>query len=641
MKVFKKVKTLFSPEKKNVFEEDIVRAVLEELEKRKEERRPFELQWRLNANFMAGKQLCEINPYSMQIEEMMPAYDYEERGVYNKIAPLMETRLANLKNVSFAMSVKPRTDEADDYDKADVATKLLRYTSLQGNFDHKKNVLMQWAELTGSAFILSFWDEQQGPALAVDEEGIPSVREGELGFTLLSPYEVYPEHLYRQGMEEQGSVIIEQVMSAKEIYNLYGIETDGKEIDTVVLTPVSSLPEDYSMRMGDTKLRASERVITYMEKPSPKNPEGVMALIAAGKLVYYDRLPFSRLPLTIFRAKEAAGQFFGKSVIEELIPLQRAYNGCKNKIHDYITTLAANSFLVEEGSIDVEAMEENGTAPGTPVVYKKGYSAPVPLRHESMPGEIYAECEQLARDMEYTAGVSQLMVVGSMSAGITSGRAINSLREIDSTRMALAADNMRAGAIETAKVWLEIYKEHASGSMVLSVAGTNDFGSVLTWCADDINSYDVYFDTENELKYSPESQKEAFLAAYNMGLFTDENGKIPERFKLRAAELMRIGEYGSLMNETDLQMKRAKRENSLLLTGKVPEISEFDNDDVHIEEHRRFALQLRFDALKAKRPDLAGAFSEHIHAHLERSGLHAESENSKRIQEISTEKDEF
>ncbi|MCI8331336.1 MAG: hypothetical protein HFE78_00705 [Clostridiales bacterium] len=641
MKVIEKVKTLFSPDKKNVFEEDVVHAVLTELEKRKEERRPFELQWRLNANFMAGKQLCEINPYSMQIEEMLPAYDYEERGVYNKIAPLMETRLANLKTVSFAMSVKPRTDEADDYDKAEVASKLLRYASLQGNFDHKKNMLMQWAELTGSAFLLSFWDEQKGPALAVDEEGCPSVREGEIGFTLLSPYEVYPEHLYRQGMDEQGSFIIEQVMSAKEIYDLYGIETDGREIDTVVLTPVSSLPEDYSLRMGDTKLRASEKVITYMEKPSVKHPEGVMALIAAGRLVYYDRLPFSRIPLTIFRAKEAAGQFYGTSVIEELIPLQRAYNGCKNKIHDYITTLAANSFLVEEGSVDVEAMEENGTAPGTPVVYKKGYSAPVPLRHESMPGEIYVECEQLARDMEYTAGVSQLMVVGSMSAGITSGRAINSLREIDSTRMALAADNMRAGAIETAKIWLEIYKEHASGSMVLSVAGSNDFGSVLTWCADDINSYDVYFDTENELKYSPERQKEAFLSAYNMGLFTDENGRIPERFKLRAAELMRIGEYGTLMNETELQMKRAKRENSLLLTGKPPEIGEFDNDDVHIEEHRRFALQLRFDALRTKRPDLAQAFSDHIHAHMERSGQRAESENSKGNQEISAPQDKL
>lgn len=51
------------------------------------------------------------------------------------------------------------------------------------------------------------------------------MRAGALGYTLLSPYEVYPENLYRQTVQEQGSVIIEQVMSAKEIYDLYGIET--------------------------------------------------------------------------------------------------------------------------------------------------------------------------------------------------------------------------------------------------------------------------------------------------------------------------------------------------------------------------------------------------------------------------------
>ena len=157
---------------------------------------------------------------------------------------------------------------------------------------------------------------------------------------------------------------------------------------------------------------------------------------------------YKRQPLSIFRSKEAAGQFFGKSVIEELIPLQRAYNGCKNKIHDYISTLAANSFLVEEGSVDLEAMEESGTAPGAPVVYKKGYSAPVPLRHESMPGEIYVECEQLARDMEYTAGVSQLMVVGSTGQGITSGRAINSLRAVSYTHLAWVGAAHRKEIIE-------------------------------------------------------------------------------------------------------------------------------------------------------------------------------------------------
>lgn len=205
--------------------------------------------------------------------------------------------------------------------------------------------------------------------------------------------------------------------------------------------------------------------------------------------------------------------------------------------------------------------------------------------------------------------------------------------------MALTAENIRAGALDTAKIWLEIYKRYSGSRMVLSVAGSNDLGSVLTWCAEDINSYDVYFETENELKHSPESQKEAFLSAYQMGLFTDENGKIPQRFKLRAAELMRIGEYGSLMNETELQLKRAKRENSLLLAGKTPQLGEFDQDEIHIEEHRRFALQLRFDALRLRRPDLAEAFCQHIRAHVERSEKHVKSADSQTVQEISAQKD--
>ena len=99
------------------------------------------------------------------------------------------------------------------------------------------------------------------------------------------------------------------------------------------------------MKSADACLRASEKVITYLENPSARNPQGVTAVIAAGRLVHFGKLPFDQIPLSIFRSKEAAGQFFGKSVIEELIPLQRAYNGCKNKIHDYISTLAANSFL--------------------------------------------------------------------------------------------------------------------------------------------------------------------------------------------------------------------------------------------------------------------------------------------------------
>ena len=196
---------------------------MSELDKRKEERRPFELQWRLNSAFLAGKQNCDVNPYSGELEELIPVYEYEERGVFNKIAPLMETRLANLKSVKFDVAVKPLSDECEDYDKADVETKLLRSLYKKDSFDDKKNTLLEWSEITGTAFVLSGWNSRAGKATSVDDKGNPSSYEGELYSVLLTPYEVYPENLYRQSMEEQNSVIIEQVLSAKEIYNLFGI----------------------------------------------------------------------------------------------------------------------------------------------------------------------------------------------------------------------------------------------------------------------------------------------------------------------------------------------------------------------------------------------------------------------------------
>lgn len=612
MKLFEKLKTRLT-RAVTPTEETVVSEIMAELERRRSERMPFELQWRLNAAFMGGAQRCEINPYRQSLEENEPLYDYEERGVYNRIAPLMDTRLANLKGVSFTMAVHPATEDGEDVRKAQICSELLRYAYNTGDFEHKKNTLLQWAELTGSAFLLSSWDKGAGAPLTQGGE----VRTGDIRYTLLSPYEVFPENLYRQDIEEQGSVIIEQVMSAKEIESLYGVKCKGRDMMSAVLQcPVGS---SLSVAMtGSVKVRDSERVVTYLEAPTEANPLGVIVQIAAGKLTHFGTLPMGLMPLTVFRAKENAGQFFGKSVIEDLIPLQRAYNGCKNKIHDYIATLAANSMLIEEGSVDVDLMEENGTAPGAAVVYKRGYTPPVPLHHEAMPAEVYAECEQLCRDMEYVAGVSQLMVVGASAAGITSGKAINSLREIDSTRMALCAENMRAGALATAKLWLKLFKGYCPAVMTLSVAGEDNLGAALTWCKEDVNSYDVYFRMENELRVSPEARRAAFFEAYDRGLFADENGIVPASVKGKALALLNGDEGEHALTEQSLQQGRAIRENTLFdLMGTVPRLGPLDDHGVHLDEHRKYALGVSFECLMRRDRVLADAFLAHIAEHEE------------------------
>ena len=361
---------------------------------------------------------------------------------------------------------------------------------------------------------------------------------------------------------------------------------------------------------------SAQKVVTYFERPSKNRPGGRMAIIVGdSELVYYGDLPYGRIPIIQTVCREVAGQFFGKSVIEDLIPRQRAYNGCINRIHEYIKRIALGNMAVQEGSIDIEEYEENGLAPGAMLVYKDGANPPVPVPNGALPSEIMQERHNLKSDMEYVAGTSQLMVNGATPAGVTSGTAIANLMEIDNTRLSLTGDHIRNSIRKLAILWLEIYKRYAATLRIVNYVGSNDIAKAIVWSNNDINSYDVEYVTENELLMSEDMQKQRFFDAYNMGLFTDVNGRIPERVKLRALEFMKIGSYSDIMNINALQIQAAQRENVFFENGVVPEVSEFDEHEIHIEEHLRYILQMRFHLLKMKKPEYAQIIENHIREH--------------------------
>ena len=618
-------------EGKALFKEDIIKDVLDKLETRRSERSILEQQWTLNANFLVGNQYCEINTYRGEIEQLEPVYDWLEREAFNQIAPLIETRIANLKKINYMMKVKPATNELDDYSKAEVSTNVLQYTQKVSDFETKKNTMIYWNELCGNCFWLSWWDKDKGEKFATktvieeDAEGNTRKREvaffqGDIDYGLITPYEIYPESIFKQTVEAQRSIILEQVKSVDDIYDLYGIKVEGTSVDTFELTPVTSGGgfgyENTVVSMGHRKLDNAQKVITYFEKPSKHKPNGQMIIIVGdSELVYYGDLPYNRIPIIQCVCREVAGQFFGKSVIEDLIPRQRAYNGCLNRIHEFIKRIALGNMSVQEGSIDIEEYEENGLAPGAFLVYREGSNPPTPVPNGNLPAEIMQERHNLKSDMEYVAGTSQLMVNGATPAGVTSGTAISNLMEIDNTRLSLTGDHIRNSVRKLAILWLEIYKRYATTRRIVNYVGTNSIAKALVWCNEDINSYDVDYVTENELLMSEDMQKQRFFDAYNMGLFTDNEGRIPERVKQRALEFMKIGNYSDIMNINLLQLQAAQRENVFFENGVMPEVSDFDEHEIHIEEHLRYVLQMDFHILKLKKPEYAAALEDHIRAH--------------------------
>jgi len=611
------------PLPEDVTKEEILAMLERERVKRSSERRPFELQWTLNSNFLAGHQYCGINTASGEITG--DENGRGERGVYNRISPIMDTRLANLRQIKYSMTVRARTNEPDDWEKAYVSTKLLRYISASTDFDARRSMLLSWCELCGSAFVMSWWNKYGGKETLIAEgEGKKSLTlcEGELAYGLLTPYEVYPESVYKQDMDDQNSILLEQVMTAEEVNGLYGTELKGEPVDTWALTPAGGRGTGLlssAFAMTSRLAENSVRLLTWFERPCAKYPDGRLIIAAQNEILYYGPLPDGVIPIISVKSKDVPGLFFGRSVIQELIPLQRAYNGCKNKIHDHIKTLASNPLLVPEGSVeDMDALLDIGITPGSIIEYNPERGAPAPIQVPPISDEVRLECESLAREMEYIAGVSQLMVTGSTPSGITSGIAINRLQQIDGTRLSLSGDNYREAIKRLAALWLKILKNHVTGSRAVFMTGDNDSASVLTWSAEDINSYDVEFDTENELKYTEEKQRENFREALEMGLFTGEDGKLPPAFRQRALEMMKMGSYSSIMGENELQLQNARRENSLLESGLLPEVGPYDDHCLHLEEHRRFALQNRFSVLRKTRPELAGAFDGHIKEHAEK-----------------------
>ena len=618
-------------EGKVLYKENIIQKVLEDLEKRKTERSVLEQQWTLNANFLVGNQYCEINPYRGDIEQLEPVYDWLERETFNQIAPLIETRIANLKKINYMMKVKPATNELDDYAKAETSTSVLQHTQKVTDFESKKNTAINWNELTGNCFFLSWWDKDKGEKFAVeqildiDENGEQKTKEtayyqGDLDYGLITPYELYPESIFKQTIEAQRSIILEQVKTVDDIYDLYGVKVEGSNIETFELTPVGSGGgfgyENTTVTIGHRTIDNAEKVITYFERPSKHKPNGQMIIIIGDKnLVYYGDLPYSRIPIVQSVCIEVAGQFFGKSAIERLIPIQRAYNGCVNRIHEYIKHIAIGSYITEEGSIDIEEYEQNGQAPGAMLVYKQGSQAPIPIPNGVLPNEIMTERYNLKNDMEYAAGVSQLMVYGSTPSGVTSGTAISNLMEIDNTRLSLTGDNIRNAVRKLAIMWLEIYKKYATTHRIVNYIGGNNIGKAIIWSNEDINSYDVDYVTENELLLSEDAQKQRFFDAYNMGLFTDSNGVIPTRVKQKALEYMKCGNYSDIMSIDQLQIQAAQRENVFFENGVLPEVSDFDEHEIHIEEHLRYILQMDFQLLKNKKPEYAQALENHLRQH--------------------------
>lgn len=593
--------------KKENFRDEVLSDLFADFYSRQDERRKLEKQWELDLEFLAGNQYCEISPRG-EVEEEEKYYYWQNRGAFNHIAPIIDSRVAKLTKMKPIMSVKAAGAEESDVKNAKLATALVNSSYQRLSLGDVISKTTGWSESCGTGFYFIGWNPDAGKLLG--EVDGKKVFEGDVVVESVSPFEIYPDSLCYENIESCESIIRARAMKTADVERLYGITVAGEDVKVFGVDKAAT---------GKSIVHDSVLVVEKYERPTADFPDGRLIVACEKTILYMGELPYINgvegrrgFPFVKQNSIDKAGCFFGMSMVERLIPVQKAYNAVKNRKQEFLNRLTMGVVAVEDGSVDTDELAEEGLSPGKIIVYRQGANPPALMGTGTMPTDLNREEDRLLNEFILLSGVSEFSRSTDVAAG-TSGVALQLLIEQEDARLNAVTENVRSAIRETAKQMIRLFKQFATSTRLLRTAGEQGKVELYYFNSSDLGSDDVVFDTESELSYTPAQKKSAVYELIDAGLLTDDTGKLSERTKAKLLEILGFGSIDNTLDIESLHINKADEEN---LSGfkKPIGVDEYDDHELHIAEHTRFLLSAESEGVR-KNPETKKNALEHLRAH--------------------------
>ena len=605
-------------------EEKIVKEVIDDFKNRAEMRRSFDTIWQINMNFLMGNQYCNVG-YNGEVEEADRQFFWQEREVFNHIAPVFDIRYAKLSKIKPEINIIPATNDECDKETAKVSKKIYNAVRSKLNIDGKINQAIKWSEVCGTVFYKIGWNNAIGQIIAKDDNG-RSIRNGDVEISVVSPFEIYPDSSVCESIEECQSLIHAKAYSVEQIKNIYGVKVKGGKVNTYSLDNVSSGVGGLGFngtvpKMIESVKEDSAVVIERYSRPTPEYPEGRLTIVAGDKLIYDGELPYlcgeeykRDFPFVKQTSIAEPGCFWGTSVIERLIPVQRAYNAVKNRKHEFINRLSLGVLSVEDGSVDLDNLEDEGLCPGKVLVYRQGAVEPKYLQSETLPSGIESEEENLLEEFKSISGVNDLLSANSMSSQL-SGVALELLVTQDETRLNASIEAIKYANREIARLILRLYKQFAKMPRLARLVGENGETEIFYFTSSDISSDDIEIESQNDNLSTTAQRREMVMQLLEKGVLFNEEGKLSNRMKSKILEMLGMGIWENAQDVNELHIKKAGNENLKMMRAHELEAKIIDAHDLHINEHIAFMLSEEFDKVSENDKKLEERFLKHINQH--------------------------
>ncbi|MGB9804711.1 portal protein, partial [Desulfofundulus sp.] len=669
------------------YQDDLVQLVEDEFKRRQNERRPFELQWRLNLAFLDGNHYIDLDPHTGELLPIPKMAVWQEREVFNHTAPIVETRIARLMRAQPTLKARPATEEPGDLASAKICTRLMQQVlNEQLDREHRQE-LLTWLETCGTVFLKNVWDPKGGRLIGraavrgaikeqlqneetvedqMQHEGaetlgrdvsmevdraaretetqtlveqqddhvvaatIVPVYEGDVQALVIPPYEIYPDSCWHPTVDHCRSIIHARAYPVDEIYEMYGVLVDPEPVDSWELeaTALGLGGLGYGRGGYRTTVKSRENyavVKEYWEKPSLRYPEGRLIIVAGRKLLYAGPLPFMvgpegqpAMPFVKIVSIMRPGCFWGRSIIERLIPIQRRYNALRNRKAEYLNRCAIGQMWVYENAVDLDDLENNAGMPGWVCVVKANGHPPQYIQNPPLPPAFETEEATLLNEFTIISGVSEIARHSQAPSGVKSGVALDIALEQDDTRLSHTMVNIEAGFIEAGKQWLRLYRQFATIPRIIRNVGTQNTIEVLQWDRSHIRSDDVVIETSALVSESPAVRRQMVFDLLASGLFNDpETGGLSKEGRAKVFELLEMGHWEFGNEDEKLHVAKAQRENKAMMNAAQVPVVDYDDHIVHIRLHNQWRLTVEYEEANAASGGvLEMVFQQHVEQHL-------------------------
>jgi len=380
----------------------------------------------------------------------------------------------------------------------------------------------------------------------------------------------------------------------------------------------------FSTRGGGTDAMITNAAIVkeYYERPSSLYPRGRKVVVANGITLYAgdstsagetmgDWHPYSEC-----RWELMPGRFWGKGPLEDGAEIQKRINSIDAVIILTRKTMAIPQKLIPLG-VGVEAGSWTGR-PGQNVFYRDNGSGlkPETIPAASVDGSVFREREQAVQDFKQTTGAMDILK-GDRPPGVTAASALNMLFEVGTGKLFPMLDRYKAFIESSQKKQLKLiakyYREPREEFIRLLKSKNVDLAEeeINNFIGEDLqDNCNVIIEAGSNTPKLQAAQQAALLEIANTGALQLD---LPAN---RSEFLTRLGIVG-FDSDVGPDTKRAEWENDLLdnimsAPEKMPVVLDADDDEIHLEVHRRRQKSPAYMSLPF---EVQQAYDQHIMEH--------------------------